>query len=152
MASSASIHFHSIVGRVSLRERTRLKAFLLRMIQKAGRKVETINYIFCSDDYLVKLNLSYLKHDTYTDIITFELSAPDAPLVADIYISVERVRENARHFGSSFNRELHRVIFHGALHLCGFKDKTNKQSLEMRAMEELQLKKYQVPRGTSKNL
>ena len=89
-------------------------------------------------------------HNTLTDIITFELSAPGDPVVSDIYISVERVKENALIFRTPFYRELHRVIFHGALHLCGYKDKTTQQTQVMRQMEEDALRKYFVPRGTPK--
>src|SRR6202000_2206007 len=88
------------------------------------------------DDYLREINRQYLDHDYYTDIITFDLSEKGQSINAEIYISVDRVRENARKFGSSLRQELHRVIFHGALHLCGYKDKTSAQEKEIRKMEE----------------
>jgi probable rRNA maturation factor len=135
-ATASSIKFHFLTPAFSFHGRTELKQFLLRQIKKGGRSVEAINYIFCSDEYLLDLNQSHLGHDTYTDIITFELSAPGEPLVADIYISVERVRENASGFGVSFKAELLRVVFHGALHLIGFKDKSANQSKQMREMED----------------
>ena len=130
------------------KERQKLKIFLLSLFKKQGRVVDQVNYVFCKDSYLLSLNQQYLRHNTLTDIITFELSAPGQPLISDIYISSERVQENATLFASSFNRELHRVIFHGALHLCGYQDKEKKQAQEMRRMEELYLDKYFVPRGT----
>lgn len=104
--------------------------------------IEAINYIFCDDAYLLKINQQYLYHDTYTDIITFQLSPKGQALLSDIYISVERVRENASLFNTSIKRELHRVIFHGALHLCGYKDKTKADALKMRMAEEKALNLY----------
>jgi probable rRNA maturation factor len=142
------IKFHFLSGRFHFDNRTELKAFLLRQLKKEGRSVEAINYIFCDDKYLLEMNRQYLKHDSYTDIITFELSSKGQPLVSDIYISTERVQENARLYKSSFKVELHRVIFHGALHLAGYKDKNKEQARVMREKEELYLKKYLVPRGT----
>src|SRR5688572_27775508 len=144
------IKFHYVDVSFPFAERERLKAFLLGLFKKEGKKVEHINYIFCDDRHLLSLNEQYLNHNTLTDIITFELSDPGQPLVADVYISAERVRENAALFATPFYRELHRVIFHGALHLCGYKDKNKQQAQEMRSMEELYLKTYFVPRGTKK--
>lgn len=100
-----------------------------------------VNYIFCTDKALLKINQDFLKHDYYTDIITFDLSEGDE-VVAEIYISIDRVKDNARKLGVSFQRELHRVIFHGALHLCGYKDKSPKDSTMMRNREDFYLKKY----------
>jgi probable rRNA maturation factor len=127
---------------ITLKDRTRLKKFLLTLFKKEKEKLAELQYIFCSDEYLLAINKQYLGHDYYTDIITFDLSAKDQPINAEIYISVDRVRENADEFGGSFKKELHRVIFHGALHLCGFKDKTPKESKKMREMEEMYLEFY----------
>jgi len=142
------IKFHYLAGPISLSERTKLKSFLLKQLKKEGKAVDAINYIFCDDAYLLSINQQYLKHDTYTDIITFELSPKSQPLLADIYISVERVKENAKHFKSSFKAELLRVIFHGSLHLSGYKDKTVKDAQVMKSKEDEYLKLYGVPRGT----
>jgi rRNA maturation RNase YbeY len=120
------------------------------MVRKERKKVDALNYIFCTDDYLLEINKKYLNHDNYTDIITFELSSKDQPLLSDIYISSERVRDNASMFKTSFSRELHRVIFHGALHLCGYDDKKREQALLMREMENVYLSQYFISRGTSK--
>jgi rRNA maturation RNase YbeY len=109
-----------------------------------GVAAEEINYIFCSDQFLFKLNNMYLKHNTYTDIITFQYSSQ--PVFSDIYISIDRVRENARLYDITFLKELYRVMFHGALHLCGYKDKTKKDSFEMRNKEDSYLGLY-VSRG-----
>ncbi len=100
----------------------------------------TINYIFSSDEYLLKLNQQYLEHDTYTDIITFDYSTGKV-LSGDIFISIDRVKENALKFKKTFENELHRVMIHGILHLCGFKDKTDAESKEMRQREDHYLEK-----------
>ena len=127
---------------VNLRERTKLKRFLVSIFKKEKKQLEDLQYIFCSDDYLLEINRQYLDHDYYTDIITFDLSEKGQLINAEIYISVDRVRENAREFGSSLRQELHRVMFHGALHLCGYKDKKPKEAQIMRQMEEKWLKRY----------
>jgi probable rRNA maturation factor len=150
MVQVNKINFHFLVPPFFFPKRKELKAFLLNLFQQQGKRVEAINYIFCSDEYLLDLNRAHLNHDTYTDIITFELSPKNASLLADIYISVERVKENAQTLDTGFQKEIHRVIFHGALHLCGYKDKTRGQAKKMRNMEELYLNKYFVPRGTGR--
>jgi probable rRNA maturation factor len=144
------IYFHFLTNPFFFPKRKELKGYLRSLFKKEGKAVEQINYIFCKDEYLLSLNKMHLKHDTYTDIITFELSPKGEALVADIYISTERVRENAQTFQTPFQKELHRVIFHGALHLCGYKDKTKEQSQLMRTKEEENLSRYFVPRGTKK--
>jgi probable rRNA maturation factor len=136
-----TIQFH-LLKAISLRDRTRLKAFLRLLFQKEKVKLSDLQYIFCSDDRLLEINKQFLNHDYYTDIITFTLSGANQPINAEIYISVDRVRENAREFNSSVQKELHRVIFHGALHLCGYKDKTRKDELEMRKLEDKHLRLY----------
>lgn len=129
---------------IDLRDRLRLKQFLGSLFKKEGKTLGELQYIFCSDDYLLEINRQYLNHDYYTDIITFDLSEKGQAINAEIYISVDRVRDNAREYGGSVKVELHRVIFHGALHLCGYKDKTGAQEKEMRQMEEKYLKLYKV--------
>jgi probable rRNA maturation factor len=138
----SSIRFHYTDQRFRFPDRTVLKAFLVQLAKKEGSAVEDINYIFCSDEYLLKINQEQLQHDNYTDIITFPYSGKGAPLVSDIFISVDRVRDNADEFGTAFLHELHRVIFHGILHLCGYKDKTKKDQAEMRSREEFWLNRY----------
>lgn len=108
-----------------------------------GYSPNELNYIFCYDAYLLKINQDYLKHDTYTDIITFDYTA--GKLVSgDIYISVERVRENGITYEVSFENELQRVMAHGVLHLMGYKDKGEKHVLVMRAKEEEKIKLFHV--------
>ncbi len=99
--------------------------------------IDNLNIIFCSDEYLLNMNKDFLQHDYYTDIITFELSEKNAPSIqAELYISLDRVTDNATQLQVSIKQELHRVIFHGLLHLLGFKDKTKKDQDQMRSMEE----------------
>lgn len=147
-AAVQAIHFHYLVPSFHFPDRSRLKSFLANQLQKEGIDIDTINYIFCDDTYLLQINQQYLKHDTLTDIITFELSPKSQPLLSDIYISVERVKENAAIFKTSFRKELHRVIFHGALHLAGYKDKKKEDQVKMREKENEWLTKYFVPRKT----
>jgi probable rRNA maturation factor len=141
-----AIHFHYLVEPFFFPRRRPLKAFLARQLVSAGKEIETINYIFCEDDYLLKVNQDYLNHNYFTDIITFELSSKAQPLLSDIYISIDRIKENASHYTSSFKSELHRVIFHGALHLLGYKDKTDRDAKTMREKEDEWLAAYFVPR------
>ena len=105
------------------------------LIKEEGFKEGEINYIFCDDDYLLKINQDYLNHDTYTDIISFDYSV-GKELHGDIYISIPRVKENSIEFDQEFQHELHRVIAHGILHFCGFKDKSNEDKLVMRSKED----------------
>ena len=128
---------------LSLADRTRLKRFLGSLFKKEKKPLAELQYIFCSDAYLLEINRQFLRHDYYTDIITFDLSEKNHPVNAEIYISVDRVRDNAANFDSSLRNELHRVIFHGALHLCGYTDKTPLAVKEMRKMEEKYLALYE---------
>jgi rRNA maturation RNase YbeY len=143
-----NIHFHYLSEPFHFTNRTQLKGYLTRIAKREKQRIDTLNYIFCDDQYLLSINQQYLNHDTYTDIITFQLNPKGEPLLSDIYISVERVKENATTHNTSFTQELHRVIFHGLLHLCGYKDKTKKDQEEMRKQEDRCLEEYFVPRGT----
>lgn len=134
--------------KLRIENRTGLKLYIESIFKKEKRKLGSINFIFCTDKALLQINKQFLKHDFYTDIITFDLSDKPGTIDAEIYISVDRVRENAKAHQTSFKEELHRVIFHGVLHLCGYGDKTAKQSLEMRGREDGYLKKYQI-RGST---
>jgi probable rRNA maturation factor len=145
---SRNIRFHFACPAFYFPNRTKVKVFLVKLFRQEGYKLQAVNYIFCTDDYLLEFNQDYLRHNTYTDIITFGLSEKDEPLIADIYISVERVKENSRLFGVTFVHELHRVIFHGALHLCGYKDKSPAHRVEMRSKEDHYLKAFFVSRET----
>lgn len=128
---------------VRLKDRRALSAFLDNLIKK-HRKATQVNltYIFCTDEHLLHINKQFLDHDTLTDIITFDLSENEHIVASEIYISVERIRENAEKFNVSYNHELHRVIFHGALHLCGYKDKRPADKKEMSKQEDACLARY----------
>jgi len=141
------IQFNYLKKSFYLPERARLKTFILRLLKKEGVRVGALNYIFCSDEYLLKINKDFLAHDTYSDIITFQYSETKEPVLSDIYISVDRVRENAKIFQTSFLNEFYRVMFHGALHLCGYKDKNKADAQLMRAKEDFYVARY-VSRGT----
>lgn len=130
--------------RITLRERGRLKAFLISLFRKEKTPLAELHYIFCSDRHLLEINRQFLQHDFYTDIITFPLSDPGQPVSGEIYISVDRVRENARELGNQLSAELLRVIFHGALHLCGYKDKKPAEVRLMRQTEDKYLQKWKI--------
>ncbi|WP_109695932.1 rRNA maturation RNase YbeY [Chitinophaga deserti] len=137
-----AINFTAHEVKLRLKERTRLKVFLKDLFKKEGQGLESLHYVFCSDEYLLTLNQEFLQHDTYTDIVTFELSDNPEVTEGEIYISIDRVQENAKKFNVTEDYELHRVIFHGALHLCGYKDKSKKEELLMRKKEEENLNAY----------
>jgi probable rRNA maturation factor len=130
--------------RVTLRNRGILKRFIENIFKREGFQLKSLNYIFCSDSEILRISKEFLKHDNYTDIITFEFSDKKSPIEGEIYISIDRVKENSKSLGESFKKELHRVIFHGALHLCGYKDKSKQNISEMRAAENYYLHKYSV--------
>jgi len=125
----------------SLEKRSELKIFIESLFKREKKRLSSINYIFCSDKRLLEINQQFLNHDFYTDIITFDLSEKDSTQ-AEIYISIDRVKDNAKSLGTSFKSEIHRVIFHGALHLCGYKDKPGVEQVKMRQKEEFYLSKY----------
>lgn len=113
-----------------------LKKWIADVVANEGYRLKELNYIFCSDTYLHSINLQYLNHDTYTDIIAFDRSVRDDTIEGDIYISIERVEENARQLSLTFYEELHRVLIHGVLHLCGYTDKTVGETITMRNKED----------------
>ncbi|WP_396597684.1 rRNA maturation RNase YbeY [Dokdonia sp. R86516] len=115
-----------------------LLQWLTSVIEAEQKQMGEINYIFCDDSYLHKLNVEYLNHDTLTDVISFDYTSGDV-ISGDVYISVERVEDNAADFKTSFKDELSRVMVHGLLHYCGYKDKSEDEAKEMRAKENLYL-------------
>ena len=108
--------------------------WLTNSVNSLNYSIGELSFVFCSDDYLRELNIKHLNQDYFTDVITFDYSK-DMSLIGDVFISTERVKENAKLFNVSFNEELFRVIIHGVLHLCGFKDKTKEEKAEMRSKE-----------------
>ena len=121
----------------------RFKAWLKEVVKSEGKKTGEISFIFCEDEYLIEINRQYLDHDTYTDIISFDNSIGNI-LNGDIFISTQRVGENAENFDVSFEEELKRVMAHGVLHFCGYKDKTDSESQVMRSKEEEKMKMFHV--------
>jgi rRNA maturation RNase YbeY len=124
-----------------IKNKTAVRLWITQTIRAEGFKLKELTYIFCSDDYLLRINQQYLNHDTYTDIITFDNSDENNVVQGDIFISIDRVRENALKFSTSETDELHRVIIHGALHLLGYKDKTPVTKQKMTQKEDFYLNK-----------
>ncbi|WP_044206172.1 rRNA maturation RNase YbeY [Flammeovirga sp. OC4] len=116
-----------------------VKQWIHEVITKFNFELIEVNYILCSDEYLHKVNVEYLDHDTYTDIITFDNSEYENEIESDIFVSIDRIKENALTIGTSETDELHRVLIHGILHLLGFKDKSEEEAEKMRALEDEQL-------------
>lgn len=123
----------------SLPDESRLSNWIINVISEEGCILDEINYIFCDDAFLLKLNVEYLNHDTLTDIISFDNSIGKI-IQGDIFISVERVADNAKDFNVSLQEELHRVMVHGVLHFCGYKDKSESESMLMRQKENHYIK------------
>ena len=148
MAISIQINFLKADISFVPKQKKLLRQWIALTIQAHHKKLGQIDYIFCSDEHLLQMNKQYLNHHTLTDIITFDYSDElTAEVAGEIYISINRVRENAEVFKCTFNDELHRVMIHGVLHLCGFKDKTKNQKQIMRAQEDeaiKYLKKLQI--------
>ena len=124
-----------------LKQKTAVRNWVTETIQAEGFKLKELNYIFCSDNYLLQINQQYLDHDTYTDIVTFDNSDIAQTITGDIFISIDRIRENAAKFGVTEGNELHRVIIHGALHLLGYKDKSPADKKKMTLKEDFYLNK-----------
>jgi probable rRNA maturation factor len=139
MPLKSKVYFFFDDIKLSLRNRVKLKRSVEFLFEKEKKPLDRLNYIFCTDKKLLDINRKYLNHDFYTDIITFDLSEEDDKTSGEIYISVNRVLENSTAFKIPFSKELSRVIFHGALHLCGYKDKTNNQKHQMRKKEDYYL-------------
>lgn len=137
-----AINFFFPETKINLTNRKELKLFISKLIEKEGFKLDSLSYIFCSDNALLKINQDFLNHDYYTDIITFDLSTTKKAIRGEIYISTDRVMENATTFKTTFKEELHRVIFHGALHLCNYRDKKKTEAAKMRGAENKYLNLY----------
>ena len=120
-----------------------ISTWISAVIQSENKKEGDINYIFCNDEYLLNLNEQYLDHDTLTDIISFDYSVGNE-LHGDIFISIERVQENAQDFKVTFQEELKRVLVHGVLHYCGYKDKSQQDEQLMRNKEDEKIKMFHV--------
>ena len=140
--SAEIINFYSETD-FELQEQAGYKAWLKRVIASEDKKLEEVSFIFCDDEYLLEINQKYLDHDTYTDIISFDNCVGNI-LAGDIFISTERVAENSRESGVDFEEELRRVLAHGILHFCGYSDKSDRESAEMRRKEEEKMRMFHV--------
>ncbi|MVM39826.1 rRNA maturation RNase YbeY [Spirosoma sp. HMF3257] len=112
------------------------RQWLKQQVEREGYVIGDLSYMFCSDDHVLQVNRDFLQHDYYTDIITFDMSEDEEKIEGDIFISVERVTDNATQLGVSPEQEMRRVLAHGLLHLCGYGDKTDEEATQMRAKEE----------------
>lgn len=135
---SGEIMFNDIDLKTNFKNRTEIKKWIKKSVIKEGYKLGELSFNFCSDEELLKINIEHLNHDFYTDIITFELNE-DGVVIGDIYISIDRVKDNAKQQGTIFTNELMRVLIHGVMHLCGYKDKTKKDAALMREKEDYYL-------------
>lgn len=137
---SKTIFFHNADTSYLLKNKRLISSWITNAIIEEEKLLKEISYVFCTDDYLININQKHLNHDTYTDIITFDYTE-DGNIISEIYISVDRVRENAKNLGVKTLDETHRVIIHGVLHLCGYNDKSELQAQEMRNKENYYLGK-----------
>jgi rRNA maturation RNase YbeY len=129
------IRFFSEDCSVLLKNKAQLRDWFIATAKKESARIKGLNYVFCSDAYLLEMNQSYLNHDTLTDIITFDNSETDENVLGDIFISIDRIKENAKNFGVTEADELHRVMIHGLLHLLGYGDKSKAEKEKMTEKE-----------------
>ncbi|UZD21556.1 rRNA maturation RNase YbeY [Algoriphagus halophytocola] len=137
-----AINFFTEEVNFILTKKNKRKSWLKEIANSEGFSISELNFIFCSDHYLHEINLEYLNHDTYTDIITFDNSEKEKVIEGDIFISVERVKENSEDLGTELEKELNRVISHGLFHLLGFKDKTDQEAKLMRQKENFAIELF----------
>ena len=135
----ASINFFNQDISYKLPKARKTKEWIEGVIKREKKQLTHLNYIFCSDEYLLSINEQYLNHKTFTDIITFDTSDTPGKIEGDIFISIERIKANAVSFGTSLDQELHRVLIHGVLHLMGYRDKSRAEKVRMRKKEDAYL-------------
>ena len=135
----SSVRFFEEDISYKLKQKSLVKTWIKDMICTEGYQLKELNYIFCSDNYLLQINRQYLDHDTFTDIITFDNSEAEKVITGDIFISIDRIKENAAQLQIAEKEELHRVIIHGALHLLGYKDKKTADKIKMTLKEDFYL-------------
>ena len=134
-----SVNFFQEDTTFKIKNKALLRNWIEQVVALEGQSIDQVNFVYCSDSYLLQLNRTYLKHNFYTDIITFDNNSVDSKshsIDADIFISIDRVRENAKNLHEVFYTELHRVMIHGILHLLGQSDKTKADKMQMRKREE----------------
>ena len=139
MAQESKIYFFLEEVAYNLRDKRKIREWILKSVENEAYRIGVLNYILTNDNILVQLNKEYLRHFTLTDIITFDLSEKEGEISGDVFISVDRARENAKEFKVSLRNEISRLMIHGVLHLMGFKDKTASEREMMRAKEEFYL-------------
>ena len=144
-----SVSFRSADRTLRLTGKTQVKDFIVSLFKKEKQALACITYVFCSDAFLLQMNRDFLQHDYYTDIITFSLSEKGEPVEAEIYISLDRVKDNAQTLGRPLSEETLRVIFHGALHLCGYNDKKKSEIAIMRKREDQYLRLFEKNRANA---
>lgn len=132
----AGIHFFNEDITFRLKNSLKIKGWIKQAILAEAHQLQELNFIFCSDDYLLGINKQYLEHDYYTDIITFDNSDKEQAILGDIFISIDRISDNAAQLHIPFDKELHRVLIHGVLHLLGYKDKSSADKKRMTAKED----------------
>lgn len=139
-----NIEFFKAETRYAIKSKEQLSSWLVATAKKEGFKIDSLNIIICSDEYLYKMNMQFLQHDTYTDIITFDQSTVASYISAELYISIDRIRDNAKSQKFTIINELHRVMVHGLLHVCGYKDKRPADKAIMSGKEDfyLSLRKF----------
>ena len=130
------INFFTVDFQFNFKNKKQIKSICEYILSNENPKKGSINFIFCSDNYLLEINKKYLNHNTFTDIITFENYDEQNNLMSDIFISIERVKENSKKFNIKFNDELSRILIHGVLHIAGYKDKTKKEKILMTKKED----------------
>lgn len=140
------IYLHSADKAANIKHKALVKTLIVGLFKEEGAALEQLSYIFCSDAYLLQINQQFLRHDTLTDVITFPLSEVGDPVYGEVYLSTDRIEENAKTFHVEYQNELLRVMIHGALHLCGYTDKTKAQQSQMREKEDYYLKQFNVSR------
>ena len=135
MSQLSNIFFHSEEIDFNLPNQPVIIDWINSTADQEGQTIQSLSFIFCSDKYLHQINVEYLNHDTYTDVITFPYAEEGQPIEGDVFISIDRIKENAANFKSTFEMELHRVMIHGTLHLLGYGDKNPEEKLKMTEKE-----------------
>lgn len=135
------ISYNNIDSKYIVKGRRKISKWIQSSIMEEGKVLKSVSFNLCSDSFILQLNNKSLQHDYFTDIITFELNEINQPIIGDVYISIDRVKENSRLFKNTFTQELNRVMIHGILHLCGYKDKSKKDQQLMRVKENYYLNK-----------
>lgn len=138
------VTFYSADKSIPIKGRRDKKIFFQNLFSREKYKLKKISFIFCSDDYLLGLNNRHLNHNFYTDVLTFSLSIDQQPIEGEVYMSIERIKENAKFFSEPYQNELLRVMIHGALHLCGYTDKLDAARALMREKENFYIQLYKL--------